>query len=262
MSRFHLTKAKKFLPVIVFIGIGIGAANYFLNSSLNLSQSIIVGVATSLVIGYSTVTIASNKDWFYRQLKTPWKIYSCITLLFFFIGGLSTELEHTILSFLFSKEDFQFFSAPKMNLFNGIITFILGHTFFQNHATFPKTNKPKNEQDAPSTFTKVPVKEGNSIRLIHIDDIAYFEAFDNYSHVYNLKREKRLCDYSLAFLQTRLGSNFMRIHRKYIVNKDQIKQIQSHTNSRYKIYFEIEHQSPIVSSKSYAAEIKELTKLK
>lgn len=265
MYIFDLKKGKKFLPWIIFIGIGIGTANYILNRTINWSQFLILSLSTSIVIGYSSVTIASNKDWFFQKFNKGWKIYGMTSILFLLFGAFSIELEHIIHSFLFSKGEFSIFSTPKMNLFNGILSFILGHSFFQNHASFPNksTSLEKSETEVDSQpFNKVPVKEGNTILLLNLDEIAYFEAFDNYSNVYTLKGEKKLCDYSLSFLQSRLNSNFIRIHRKYIANKNQIKQIQSHTNSRYKIYFEIADQIPIMSSKTYASEIKALTKIK
>ncbi len=114
--------------------------------------------------------------------------------------------------------------------------------------------------DAADAITSIPVKQGENILLIPIQDIVYFEAFDNYSFVHTLTGEKKLCDYSLIFLEKRLSNNFSRMHRKYIVNKNHIKQIKPHVNSRYLIVFNT-GLDPIISSKGYATLIRKLIKI-
>ena len=93
------------------------------------------------------------------------------------------------------------------------------------------------------------------------DEIVYFEAFDNYAFLYNARGEKKLCDYSLLFLEQRLDNTFARIHRKYIVNTNYIKEIRPHLNGRYLILFTTEALDAITSSKSYAAAIRRLIKI-
>ena len=275
--QFNLKKANRYLPYILLIGIGIGTANYFMNDALNWMQWLILSLVTSLLIGYALVSIAANKSYFEHYLKPSWKLYSILFFVFFLIGIMATEVENIIKMFVFFNEEYHPFSAGKMYLFNGVITLVLGFSFFLNKHFFPpedsslkesqedliKTETEPNQiEEELSQITKVPVKQGENIILIPIEDIAYFEAFDNYSFMYNLKGEKRLCDYSLLFLQKRLGDNFMRIHRKYIVNSNHIKQIKPHSNARFQIEFSIPDLSPILSSKGYSASIRSLIKIR
>ena len=115
--------------------------------------------------------------------------------------------------------------------------------------------------EANQPIAKIPVKKGETILLIAVEEIAYFEAYDNYAFVFDVKGNKMLCDYSLLFLEKRLGHSFIRIHRKFIVNTLHIKQIKPQLNSRYLIEFDKPQLEPISSSKSYAASIRSLIKI-
>ncbi|NHF61271.1 response regulator transcription factor [Flavobacteriaceae bacterium TP-CH-4] len=150
----------------------------------------------------------------------------------------------------------------------------MGIGFFQyafsttkNHLSVDSQKKsPKQKQETPQNsqssvpISHIPIKKGENILFVPIENIVYFEAFDNYSFVYDKKGEKKLCDYSLLFLETRLGEEFSRVHRKYIVNKGHIEQIKPHLNGRYVILFG-NQISPVMSSKSYSATIRKLIKI-
>ncbi|NER18471.1 LytR/AlgR family response regulator transcription factor [Spongiivirga citrea] len=271
---FYFKEANRFIPYIAVIGIGIGTANYLLNGDLNWVQWVIQSLSTSFIIGYSLVLIVLNKPWFLSHLKTNFKLYIFLTCAFFISGVLATEMEHTIRSLIFQNQQFQPFTGGKMYLFNGIIALILGYSFFQNKLLKTKDAKSvqnkehfdiqNNETDLSSTtnsISKIPVKQGENIVLIPIENIFYFEAYDNYSFVYIDQGEKKLCDYSLIFLETRLNKSFARVHRKYIVNENHIKQIKPHLNGRYVIMFDDKRIPSITSSKGYLSTIKNLIKI-
>lgn len=273
--HFNLKKANRYLPYILLIGFGTGTANYVMNGHLNWLQSVIQALSTNFLIGYSLVVIASNKNWLKSQIQSVWILFSGLFLIYFLIGAIATEVEQIIRMSIFSMEKYQFFSAGKMYIFNGIISLVLGFSFFQNKYFFAEasTDFQNRENDLQSqeieqnlepanVLSKLPIKQGNAIHLISIQDIAYLEAFDNYSFVFDKNGEKRLCDYSLLFLQERLGENFLRIHRKYIVNSDYIKQVKAQANARYLILFEDTKLPPIMSSKSYVATIRKLIRIK
>ncbi len=273
--HFSVEKANAYLPHIVLIGLGIGTANYIIQDNLTWIQSCILSMTTSVLIGYQLVAIAANRAWFEHYINPSWKLYLILSIVFLLIGGITTEVEHLIWALVFSNEPYSIFSDGRMNVFNGIIALILGFSFFQNGNLFPKQeptqeeenalpnqeSEPKNNEEQISIITKLPVKQGEVIMLMPIEDIVYFEAFDNYAFVYDLKGEKRLCDYSLLFLQKRLEDNFKRVHRKYIVNTNHIKHIQLHSNSRYVIEFEAKKLSSIMSSKGYLNTIRKLIKI-
>jgi hypothetical protein len=267
-AYFDFRKANHFLPHIILVGLGIGTANYILNGNLNWIQWCIQSMSTSFIIGYTSVIIGLNKSWLKSLFKTKSKFYIIILTSFILAGLLATEIEHAIRSLVFHSQKFQPLSAGKMYIYNCIISLIMGLSFFQNYFTIHKNHelgenqniKNKKQLDAKGVITNLPLKQGENIILIHIENVVYFEAYDNYSFVYDLDGTRRLCDYSLLFLQKRLSKQFSRVHRKYIVNKNHIKQIKPHINGRYNIFFNSK-LSPITSSKSYSTIIKKLIKI-
>jgi hypothetical protein len=275
-TQFELKKANRFLPYILLVGVGIGTANFIMNGGLNWIQWVIQSLFTSFLIGYTTVLAASNKSWLKLKITSSWKLYILLCILFMLIGVLATEVEHLLRSLIFKSESFRPFSAGKMYLFNGVISLVLGFSLFQNNSLFQivknNTVEKKMKSSSKKSFdqniskslditTSIPVRQGENILLIPTQEIVYFEAYDNYSFVYDLNGIKRLCDYSLLFLEKRLEDNFSRIHRKYLINEAQIKQIKPHINGRYIIEFSIKGLSSITSSKSYSSTIRRLIKI-
>ncbi len=268
---FYFKEANRFIPYILVIGIGIGTANFTINGGLNWIQWVVQSVVTSFIVGYGLVLIVLNKSWFLAHFKSKLIFYLFFVLAFFLIGVLATEIENLIRSLVFRSQQFALFSAGKMYVFNGIISLILGYSFLQNNLLKIKNTKSQAhlenqkkevvEKATSSSINKIPVKQGDNIVLISIEDIVYFEAYDNYSFVYNMEGEKRLCDYSLIFLEKRLNKSFARVHRKYIVNKNHIKQITPHLNGRYLIMFDSSKIDSINSSKGYLETIKGLIKI-
>jgi len=275
-TQFQLKKANRFLPYILLVGLGIGSANFIMNGGLNWIQWAIQSLSTSFLIGYTTVIIAINKPWLKIKIKSIWKLYIVSFSIFLIVGFFATEVEHFIRSLIFKSESFQPFSAGKMYLFNGVISAVLGFSIFHNNhlvqsdsiKSVEKQLKSQSEKfldqkksNSNDITSSIPVKQGDNILLIPIQEIVYFEAYDNYSFVYDLNCKKRLCDYSLLFLEKRLVKKFSRIHRKYLVNEKHIKQIKPYINGRYIIEFSINGLSPITSSKSYSKTIRKLTKI-
>ncbi|TAI47265.1 LytTR family DNA-binding domain-containing protein [Flagellimonas allohymeniacidonis] len=275
--RLNFTRAKKYLPHIILIGVGIGTANYFMNPNLNWIQWVIQSISNSFIIGYTLVLIASNKSWFKTRINPIWKLYFVLFVAFFLVGSLASEVERIIGPVFFNDEGYQPFSAGKMYAFNGVISMVLGFSFFLNDRLFPSEDpmadrgleSPQNQKNIDEktlenveTISQVPVKKGDTIFLVPVEEIAYLEAYDNYSFLFDVKGEKKLCDYSLLFLEKRLGNAFLRVHRKYMVNVGQIKQFKPHMNGRYVIHFNSSEINPIMSSKGYSNVIRKLIKLR
>ena len=276
VNQFQFKQANRFLPHIVLIGLGIGTANFIMNDDLNWIQWAMQSLSTSFLIGYTTVLVASNKPWFKLKITPSWKLYVLLTIVFIFIGVIATEVEHIIRSLIFSSEPYLSFSAGKMYLFNGVISFVLGYSLFQNDHLIQGNKSRSIENDlelhdevssddklskSSDNTSNIPVRKGDNILLIPTQDIVYFEAYDNYSFVYDVNGQKMLCDYSLLFLEKRLEKIFSRIHRKYLVNENHIKQIKPHINGRYIIEFSLKGISSITSSKTYSTTIRRLIKI-
>ena len=269
-NSFRFSGANRYIPHIILVGLGIGTANFILNDGLNWIQCAIQALSTSFLIGYTTLLFSSNRPWLEYHFKSTWKLYLFIFSVFLVTGLLATEVEHHIRSLIFQSEPYNPLNAGKMYLFNGTISLFLGFSLFQNKNIFQvrDTAKMPDEKhqiqeasDLIENADSIPVRQGETILLIRTEDIVYFEAFDNYSFVYDKTGKKRLCDYSLRFLEKRLEKQFSRIHRKYIVNENYIKQIQPHLNGRYLIDFSQEGIPPVTSSKGYLNTIRKLIKI-
>ncbi|MFD0864031.1 LytR/AlgR family response regulator transcription factor [Sungkyunkwania multivorans] len=275
IEKINFKRAFRFLPQMLLVGVGIGTANYSIHSDLNWIQWTMLSISTSLIIGYSLVTIGLNRSWLELHLKSRWLRYGTIAILCFLMAGIATEVDQMLRSLVFENRQFKPLSARKMYLFNGIISLVLGISFYQynfNRSDNVKSGEQQKEpvplkkntlqpSDPTEIITSVPVKQGDNILLIPLQDIVYFEAFDNYSFAYTVMGEKKLCDYSLLFLAKRLNDKFSRVHRKYIVNKEHIKLIKPHLNGRYIIQFDKSNIASITSSKSYSTTIRNLIKI-
>ena len=244
-----------------------------MNGGLNWIQWVLQAMVTSLLIGYTLVVIAANKLAITSFFAHSWHWHLCLLIAFFLTGVIASEVEYIIRSIVFSQDEYTPLGAGRIYWFNGIIATVMGFSFFQYDSLFQTENSVTSTDTTAETatankylekvepITKIPVKQGENIRLIPVEEIVYFEAFDNYAFLYNLEGEKKLCDYSLLFLEKRLGSTFVRIHRKYIANTNHIKEIRPHLNGRHLIFFTTEALDSITSSKSYAAAIRKLIKI-
>lgn len=271
LSQVDFRSANQYIPHIILAGIGIGTSNYILHGDFNWIQWVIQSVSTSFIVGFSLLWIVANKLILKQYLKQNWKLYLVLMIVFFLIGIIATEVESMIKNLIFRNTSYVPFSSDKALLSNSIISAVLGFSFFLNDRIFSKqlaaANKGQeeslhqNNEPEVEMITKIPVKQGENIQLINVQDIAYFEAFDNYSNLYHLSGKKMLCDYSLIFLEKRLNKDFSRIHRKYIVNTTHIKQITPHLNGRFLIQFNNPNLAKVTSSKGYLQTIRKLVKL-
>lgn len=105
------------------------------------------------------------------------------------------------------------------------------------------------------SITTIPVKIGNKINLIHIADIHFFEAKDKYVFIHTAENES-LTDYSLSSLQQRLPSEFIRVHRSFIINKMKVKEIQKYFKGTYIFVMNNEKRTKIRTASSYYESIK------
>ncbi len=262
-EKLNFSKANRFIPFIILLGIGIGLAAYFMGTDKSILQTIVSHVITSLVIGYSLLVVIFSKGYLLKFFSYEWQKIIGLLLIFFVIGVIASEIEQFINGELFSSEGYSAFTGGKLYLINGILSAVIG---LGNYLTINLFETKHTDSDITTEgiieaepIFQIPSKQGENIVLIPVTKVLYFEAYDNYSFVIDEEGEKKLCDFSLLFLESRLGKNFIRIHRKYIVNKNNIAAVRPHLNKRYII--ELKDGSSITSSKSYAGIIKDLIRL-
>ena len=103
----------------------------------------------------------------------------------------------------------------------------------------------------PQKATALPIKTGDKITLLRFDNIAYMEAQDKYVFVFTVDGNKHLTDQSLTALSEKLPAQFHRIHKSYIINKDKIREMHRHFNSRYLFIMEDKAATRITSGRTY-----------
>jgi len=82
-------------------------------------------------------------------------------------------------------------------------------------------------------LTRIVVKTGHQIKLIQVEDIFYLEAQDDYVMIYT-KDARYIKQGTMKFFESGLDSSkYVRIHRSYIVNIDEIKQIEPYEKESY-----------------------------
>lgn len=109
--------------------------------------------------------------------------------------------------------------------------------------------------------TTFPVKVGDKIILIDFQNIAYFQAEDKYVRVYDKKGKSYLGDWSLGQLVEELPSNFLRVHRSYVVNKEMIGEIRKFFKGKFILTLKDEQRTSITTGGTYTDKIKKLLKL-
>ncbi len=108
----------------------------------------------------------------------------------------------------------------------------------------------------PKKATALPIKTGDRIILLRFENIVYFEAQDKYESVFTESGQKYLIDQSLTVLEEKLPSQFYRIQKSYIINKDRIKEMHKHFNGRYLFTMDDKNGTKISSGRTYNEAIK------
>ncbi|SDH47879.1 LytR/AlgR family response regulator transcription factor [Chitinophaga filiformis] len=118
-----------------------------------------------------------------------------------------------------------------------------------------KIRKLISEREVKDVISTIPVKKGDKIQLVHVGDIVFFEAKEKYVSVHT-RDEEKLIEYSLSYLEDRLPPEFLRVHRSFIVNKLNIREIQKYFKGTYILVMNDAKGSKIKSAYSYLDTIK------
>jgi two-component system LytT family response regulator len=103
----------------------------------------------------------------------------------------------------------------------------------------------------PQKATALPIKTGDRITLLRYENILYMEAQDKYVFVFTSDGHKHLTDHSLTTLLEKLPAQFHRVHKSYIINKDKIREMHRHFNSRYLFILDDKIGTRITSGRTY-----------
>jgi two-component system, LytTR family, response regulator len=110
---------------------------------------------------------------------------------------------------------------------------------------------------APQKATALPIKTGDRIILVRFENITFLEAQDKYVFVFTADGQKYLTDQSLTTLSEKLPSQFYRIQKSYIINKDKIREMHRHFNSRYLFIMDDKAATRLTSGRTFHDSIRE-----
>jgi len=116
-------------------------------------------------------------------------------------------------------------------------------------------------QTPKKEITSIPVKLGDRMLFVRIEDILYFSAEDKYVTIYNKEGKTYLCNLPLKSLEEKLGDKFLRIHRSLLINLSRIKEIDKHFGSRFIIKMDDAGQTKLTSGRNYYEQIKEIMEI-
>lgn len=94
------------------------------------------------------------------------------------------------------------------------------------------------------------IRMGQSLRLVHQQDVAYFYTSDKITFMMTREGRKYPLDYTLENLEEMIDpAKFFRINRQYILRMDAIQQMHAHSKARVKIeLLPPSHEAVIVST--------------
>ena len=251
--------ANRYLPWIIVAGLALGIANYSLGFWPTIGQSIFQQVAISLVIGYG-MFVAIGLSGAFDSGK--YITLLLLGLMFTILGILGSEVDTFIDKAVFANGKYAPFTSYGKYLFNIILSNMLGFaTYYWTAQRAPIPIDTTVEIASTSGLSELPIKQGEVISMHALNEVMYFESYDNYAFLFNMKGERILANNSLLELEKKLGSDFLRVHRKYLINKRLIHQIRPHVKSRYTIYFKDKKKSSVQSSASYSETIRGIIKI-
>lgn len=108
----------------------------------------------------------------------------------------------------------------------------------------------------PDEHLRIVVKEKGAIKIIPTSEIYYLEAYDDYVKVHT-KEKYHLKKKTMSYYEHSLDSkNFVRIHRSYIININQLTKIESYEKNSYRAT--LTNGSSIPISRSSYGELKKV----
>jgi two-component system, LytTR family, response regulator len=105
------------------------------------------------------------------------------------------------------------------------------------------------------SLERVVVKNGNKIEVIPSDQIVYLEAYGDYVWVHT-PSAKHLKQSTMKEFEVDLPSNFVRVHRSYLVNIEYIQKLELYDKNSYLVILKNNHKLTV--SRNGYKELKEI----
>lgn len=116
-------------------------------------------------------------------------------------------------------------------------------------------------QTPKKEITSIPVKLGDRMLFVRIEEVSYFSAEEKYVNIITKDGKTYLCDFPLKSLEEKLGETFIRIHRSLLVNVSRIREINKHFSSRYVVKMDDSNQSKLISGRAYCEQVRGLMEI-
>lgn len=249
------------LVYVLLSGLALGIAQFAIGTWEHLGQSILMQLTIGTVIGYGLLLLCFNQEVLIPSSWHPFSRQILLAMGFGLVGILGTEVQALVQQTVLEGTSYQPGLYPKLYLFNGILSILLGYAFLpwtQARRTPPSDDGALEPEISLET---IPLKEGESTLLFPLEEVLYFEAYDNYAFCHDKEGRRILCNYSLRTLEERLPRHFVRVHRKYLANTQKIQAIQNHNKGRYVLTFDAHHRPKITSGATFQETVKAWTRL-
>jgi len=121
-----------------------------------------------------------------------------------------------------------------------------------------KLEELSNFRSGEEFIDRIVVKDRSKIHIITVDQIRYIESLDDYVMIYT-HEGRHIKQKTMKFFETNLDpKNFIRIHRSYIVQVDNIAEIQQYEKESYIVILKDANKTKLKVSKSGYKKIKEV----
>nr|MBI1231771.1 response regulator [Cytophagales bacterium] len=106
--------------------------------------------------------------------------------------------------------------------------------------------------------SSIPIKIGDRVIFLRLDEVSYIQADEKYVSIVTKHAKSYILDSSLKKLEEKLPVYFIRVHKSYLVNKNLLKEIRKHFDSRFVLIMDDYSQSKITTGRTYFQAIKSL----
>ena len=188
--------------------------------------------------------------WSWKKALNRW-VWVGMTGLVFVITYLFFS---SLIEWLESARPYSFISGFKFTLMHSGPYTILVYGLISVCLFFLiKRSDDKGNQKFPD---RIPIRKKNQTFILELDNVFLIEADGNYLSLY-LDDEKYLMRKTLKEFEKQLDPNrFIRIHRKFIINKSFVQTLKADVNGGYLIT--LLHGKTVKMSKSYLSELSKL----
>lgn len=112
-------------------------------------------------------------------------------------------------------------------------------------------------EESPTPLEWVPCDQGGHTMPVRVDQICYITAELDTIYVVT-KDERKPTRFTLGELENRLGPQFVRTHRSFIVHTHYVKEIMPHFNGTYLLKMKDRQESEVPVSRANVRRVKEI----